>query len=119
MEFFIRKGATLPLLKMQVVNDGRTSFDEFMTTLETASIFFSMVNTENGVTKISSVPARIVEKINMDPNAKPEYYVYYRFRSVDTNRAGRFEGEFLIQTEIGTLITPIRDRLFINITDFS
>ena len=119
MEFFIRKDATLPLLKMQVVNDGRMTFENFMNTLETASIYFSMTNTDNGIIKINTLPARIVEKTNMDPNAKPEYYIYYKFRPVDTNKVGRFEGEFIIQTENGTLIAPIRDRLFINITDFS
>jgi len=30
MEFFIKKNATLPLLKLQVVKDGRSDYDNFM-----------------------------------------------------------------------------------------
>ena len=44
MEFFIRKNATLPLLKMQVVKDGRGGYLELMNDLETATIYFTMIN---------------------------------------------------------------------------
>ena len=56
MEFFIRKNATLPVLKMQVVKDGRTGYLEIMESLESATIYFSMINTETGIPKIVSAP---------------------------------------------------------------
>ena len=34
MEFFINKGATLPVLKMQVVKDGIADITEFMSLIE-------------------------------------------------------------------------------------
>ena len=46
MEFTIGQNATLPLLKLQVVNDGTQSFDEMMGFIERSSIFFSMVSTD-------------------------------------------------------------------------
>ena len=53
----------------------------------------------------------------MDPNASPEYYVYYRFTTQDTNKPGRYEGQFVFINETGTLVLPIRERLFINISE--
>ena len=44
MEFNIKKNATLPLLKMQVVRDGRSEYQSFMDSLGSASIFFSMID---------------------------------------------------------------------------
>jgi len=117
MEFFIKKNATLPLLKMQVVKDGRSDYDKFMDMIEESSIFFSMVNVENGNPKISTKPAGFVERTELNPDAKPEYYIYYQFTLQDTNTVGRFEGQFLLRNSDGVLILPIRDRLFINIQE--
>ena len=117
MEFFIKKKATLPVLKLQVVKDGRSDYNNFMELLETSSIFFSMVNVETGVIKINSKPAGFVEKTFLDPNANPEYYIYYKFTNTDTNRVGRYEGQFLVKNDDGNLILPIREKLFINVQE--
>jgi hypothetical protein len=117
MEFFIRKKSTLPVLKMQVVKDGRSDYHNFMDLLETATIAFSMVNTENGIPKITSKRAYLVEKTFIEPNAAPEYYVYFQFTERDTNTPGRYQGEFILRTDEGNLILPIREELFINILD--
>jgi hypothetical protein len=117
MEFFIKKNATLPVLKLQVVKDGRSDYNNFMELLETSTIFFSMVNTESGVIKIVSKPAGFVEKTFIDPNAEPEYYIYYQFTNTDTNTVGKYEGQFLIKTDDGNLILPIREKLFIYIQE--
>jgi len=44
MEFYIKKNATLPLLKLQVVKDGRSDFRKFMDMIEVSALFFSMVD---------------------------------------------------------------------------
>lgn len=117
MEFFIKKNATLPLLKMQVVKDGRTDYNNMMDLIEESAIFFSMVDADTGIPRISTRPAGFVNKILLDPNADPEYYVYYQFSSFDTRKVGRYEGQFLLRNDQGTLILPLRDRLFINIQE--
>ena len=117
MEFFIKKNASLPILKMQVVKDGRSSFNNMMDLVETSAIFFSMVDVETGVPKINNRPAGIVAKTMTNPNADPEYYVYYQFRTFDTRKVGRFEGQFIFLSDDGTLILPIREKLFINIQE--
>ena len=117
MEFFIKKNATLPVLKMQVVKDGRAEYQEFMDLLETSTIAFSMIDVATGIPKISSKPAYIVEKLFIEQQASPEYYIYYQFSAKDTNKPGRYTGEFVLRTNDGNLILPIRDELYINIQD--
>ena len=117
MDFFIKKNATLPVLKLQVVKDGRSEYNNFMELLETSSIFFSMVNIETGIPKIMSRPAGFVSKTFDDPNTPTEYYIYYQFTSSDTNVTGRYEGQFLIKNDDGNLILPIQERLFLNVQE--
>ena len=117
MEFFIKKNATLPILKLQVVKDGRSDYNSFMDMIENSAIFFSMTNVENGIPKISTNTAGFVEKVLMDPNADPEYYIYYQFKPQDTNKVARYEGQFLLRNSDGVLILPIREQLFINVQE--
>lgn len=117
MEWFIKKNATLPLLKLSVTKDGRSDYNQFMDFIEESAIFFFMVDTETGIPRISTKPAGFVNKILIDPDADPEYYVYYQFTSFETRKVGRYEAQFLLRTDQGTLILPLRDRLFINIQE--
>jgi hypothetical protein len=117
MEFTIAQNSTLPLLKLQVVKDGIQNYDSMMEFIERSSIFFSMVDTTNGLFKVYTKTASFVEKLGMDPNSTPEYYVYYRFTQQDTSKVGRYEGQFLFINETGTLILPIREPLYINIVE--
>jgi hypothetical protein len=117
MEFFINKGATLPILKMQVVKDGIADITEFMSLIENSLIYFSMIDVKTGGYKILNMKGGFVEKTFIDPNAETEYYVYYKFTSIDTNREGLYEGEFVFITDTGTYILPIREKLTIKIGD--
>jgi len=115
MEFFILQNATLPLLKMQVVKDGRSDYVTFMNLLEVSNIFFSMINTATGIPKVVSAPASIVEKTYAELGTPTEYYVYFQFTAMQTNTPGRYEGQFLLSSDEGNLILPIREQLFINV----
>jgi subtilisin-like proprotein convertase family protein len=117
MEFLIKQNATLPLLKLQVVKDGRSDYNSFMKLIEVSSIFFSMTDLDTGIPKIMSRPAGFVEKTFDDPNAETEYYLYYQFTSTDTNLVGRYEGQFMLRNSDGVLILPIREKLFINVQE--
>lgn len=116
MEFFIQENATLPILKMEVVKDGRTeAWSDFNSVLENATIRFSMKNQETGIQKIFMKSAYITEKIRVNPDSNREYYVYYLWNQKDTVKKGRYLGEFSIILENGELISPIREILYINI----
>ena len=116
MEFFIKQNSELPILKMQVVKDGRTNANKvFDEDLDTATIRFSMKNEANGIPKVLMNNAYITEKIQVNPDAPKEYYIYYKWSKRDTKIKGRFIGEFHIVNSMGELITPIRENLYINI----
>jgi len=117
MEFYIAKNATLPLLKMQVVQDGRSSYLELMEALPVSTIFFSMVDVYTGIPKIVSAPCYIVSLIMNEPGAPPAYYIYFKFTEMDTDTPGRYQGQFLIKNDTGNLILPLREQLYINIED--
>ena len=76
-----------------------------------------MVDVETGIPKITSKTGGFVSKTFIDPNTPTEYYIYYTFTKKDTNRVGRYEGQFMLKNTQGDLIVPIRDRLFITIQD--
>jgi len=102
---------------MLLLNDGINSNKDFTNLLETATISFSMIDETSSVVKISNKRAYITQKILLNPNAATEYYIYYKFSKKDTNKPGRYLGQFLIKTEEGILITPIREALYINIKE--
>ena len=116
MEFFIKQNTTLPIVKMDVVFDGRTDAGEnFYSVLDNATLRFSMVNEQTGIPKIHMKQAYIVAKDKRNPDSPWEYYIYYQWSGKDTNTKGRFIGEFLVVLESGELISPIRENLYINI----
>ena len=116
MEFYIQQNATLPILKMDVVRDGRTkSWLNFYSILDNATIRFSMINEENGIQKIFMKDAYLTEKYRTNPDSPREYYIYYKWDVKDTNKVGRYLGEFSVILSNGDLIAPIRENLYINI----
>lgn len=82
-----------------------------------------MVNVQTGIPRIVGAPCSIVSLIPNEPGAPVEYYIYYQFTSRQTDKPGRYQGEFLIKnngllgTQSGSLIVPIREELYINIED--
>jgi hypothetical protein len=117
MEFFIAQNSTLPVLKMEFDYDGKTSMEDFNSILETSTIFFSMKNTKDGNPKVINRKAGFTNKVFVEPNAKIEYYIYYKFTTFETNKVGRYEGEFTIISDNGTFVLPIKDRLYINVVE--
>jgi hypothetical protein len=114
MDFYIKERATLPVLKFQIVKDGRAGYQQLMEDLEVSTIFFTMIDVETGIPKIVSAPCSIVPLI-LPEGSSPEYYVYFQFSSRDTNTPGRYQGQVLIKNDEGNLILPIREELYINI----
>jgi len=117
MEFYIAQNSTLPVLKMELDYNGKSSMEEFNSVIENSSIFFSMKNVVDGNYKILNKKAGFTNKVFIEPNSKTEYYIYYKFNIRDTNKAGRYEGEFIFINDNGTLILPIKEKLYINISE--
>ena len=122
-EFYIKKDAVLPRLMLELVEDGRHSYNKFFELIQNSSITFTMVNRETGVTKIAKAPAYI--KARENGGCVEQYVICYDWRKRDTNEEGTYIGKFDIEFgELkndeytypkGNLIVPIREDLLITI----
>ena len=121
MDFYINKDSLLPILRMDLISDGRHSYNKFFELIENSTITFTMVNKETGVTKVANAPAFI--KLREDGGCVDEYVICYKWRKHDVKEAGVYTGTFNIEFgEVkndeydypeGNLIMPIREELTI------
>lgn len=118
MEFFINKGATLNILKLELIQDGRNDFRSFFDKIQNANIYFTLVDIETGIKRIGKKRTG-VQLVTPTNCVGEEYYLTYQFTEKETERAGRYLGQFTIEflDGTGTLIVPIRESLYVNILD--
>lgn len=122
-QFIINSSSILPILRMELIYDGRHSFEKFWDAVQNADITFTMTNVDTGVIKIANAPCYI--KLREDEGCVDEYVICYEWKKRDTKEKGVYEGIFTINfnDEItnengvtypkGELIMPIREKLFI------
>jgi len=114
-EFYINKNATLPILKMELINDGRYDFQKFHEMIQDSTISFSMRNYENDTLKISNNTSNVF--LEAKDGCDEEYYICYKWSERDTKQIGKFKGQFTIKfggvLGDGKLIVPIQDELTI------
>lgn len=115
MEWFIKKNATLPLLKVELSQNGRSDFMNNMSILSESEVYFSMTDAETGIPKISSVSATTESGLTED--GQIEYFVYYQFKKNQTKKLGRYYAEFMVKNSDGMLFIPITDKIYINVID--
>ena len=124
--FFINKGATLPTLRMEAINDGRHDFSKLNIALQAADVYFNMTNIENGIRKIANQKANVIMK--EDDGCEDKYIIEYQWKERDTKTPGLYKGEFRIvfndtveidgkTLPIGELIVPITQELHIHIIE--
>jgi hypothetical protein len=125
-EFFIKANSLNPLLRMEVINDGRYSFNKVHEFLQDSKITFSMKHSDTGVIKIANQPAFIV--LSEQEGCEEKYIICYQWKKRDTMFPGIYEGEFnivfngnLSQSGVtyptGNLKMPIREQLIIHIKE--
>lgn len=116
MNFEINKHSTLPILRMELLKDGRTEYHTFHEKIQNADIYFTMYNADTGVKKIARKRAS-TELVNPPSCVGDEYYIIYQFTEKETAEAGRFIGKFTIEflDGSGTLIVPIHESLNIHV----
>jgi hypothetical protein len=118
MEFSINKNSTLPVLKLELIQDGRNDFQKFHEKVQNASIYFTMTDVITGVKRIAKKLTGI-EQVEPTNCVGDEFYLTYQFTERDSSVSGRYVGQFEIDflDGTGTLIVPIREELFINILE--
>jgi len=121
MDFFIRQGASDPILKMRLIDDGKNDKSSFNDLLENSDITLEMVDTKTEMYSILNSPCELVLRSKKYNQTTDEYYITHRFTETQTAEKGRYEGKITIQfldTDLNPttkLIMPIRDKLYINI----
>jgi len=124
--FFITKNSTLPSLRLEVINDGRHDFHKLYLALQSATVTFTMTDSNTGIKKIANAPAYVVEK--QTNGCEEKYVIEYRWKKRDTNTDGTYIGQFKIvfngdlsmdgvSFPVGEMIVPIAEDLFIVIND--
>lgn len=93
-EFFIIHGSTLPYLRMELINDGRYTFEKFHEAIQNADVTFSMRNADTGILKVSNAKCDILAV--EDQSCEEKYVIQYAWKQRDTNEIGKYEGEFKI-----------------------
>lgn len=121
MDFYIRQGATDPILKMKLIDDNRNDKSSFNEMLENSEITFDMVDIKSNSPIILNGLCAITNSTKKFNNVTDEYFIVYRFTEEQTSEIGKFEGTFTIkllntnQEVTSKLIVPIREKLYINI----
>ena len=121
MEFYIRQGATDPILKMEIIDDGKNDKSSFNDLLENSKITFEMSNYTTGEPVILNGQCQLTTRTKLYHETTDEYYILYRFTEDQTSEIGKFEGKINIQfldvnqNPTTKLILPVKEKLFINI----
>jgi hypothetical protein len=121
MEFFIRQGASEPILKLRLIDDGKNDKSSFNDMLENSEITFEMFDSVTEQYHILNESCILTTRNKKYDQTTDEYYITYRFNEEGTSVKGRFEGVINVQfldtnsNPTTKLILPIKEKLFINI----
>ncbi len=121
MEFFIRQGASDPILKMRLIDDGKNDKSGFNDLLESCDITFDMYDSKPGEPEILNSDCLITTRDKKYNQTTDEYYITHRFTESQTSKIGKYEGKITVQfldTNLNPttkLILPIKEKLFITI----
>lgn len=122
--FYINKDSELPILRMELIYDGRHDFNKFYNAIQDSTITFSMTNIDTNVMKVANEKAYIKRR-EID-GCVEQYVICYDWRKRDTKERGTFEGVFTIHFNgnlkgesvtypKGDMILPIREKLLITV----
>ena len=90
--FYLNQGAVLPTLRMEIIEDGRHTYNKFFELIQNANITFTMVNADTNITKVAKGKAYI--KLRENDDCTEQYVICYDWKAHDTKEAGTFIGTF-------------------------
>lgn len=93
-EFFIRVGSVLPVLRMELIEDGRYDFRKSLinNALQDSVVKFSMRDRETGILKVANADADIV--LAKKEGCEDVYLLQYKWKPRDVKKEGIYEGWF-------------------------
>lgn len=95
-EFFIRKGSVNPVLRMELIKDGRYDFKKAMidNAIQDSVVKFYMKDAETDLLKVAKADADIV--LAQEEGCEEKYILQYKWKERDTKKEGIYEGWFEI-----------------------
>jgi putative hemolysin len=123
--FHINQNSTLPYLIVALIDDGRYDFGRFNECIQDATITFDMSRLDNGNVRVAKATCEI-RRIS-DKTCNENYCIVYKWKERDTREKGAYIGVFTInfhgnitngdgvEYPVGKLITPIKEKIVINI----
>lgn len=128
MEFIIKKGSVNPVLRMELIKDGRYDLKKAMidNAIQDSVVKFYMKDVETGLLKVAKADADIV--LAQEEGCEEKYILQYKWKERDTKKEGTYEGWFEINFNgnlkeegvdypSGKMIVPIQEKLQIIILD--
>ena len=128
MEFIIKKGSVNPVLRMELIKDGRYDFKKSMidNAIQDSVVKFYIKDVETDLLKIAKADADIV--LAQEEGCEEKYILQYKWKERDTKKEGTYEGWFEINFNgnlkeegvdypSGKMIVPIQEKLQIIILD--
>ena len=93
-EFYLTKGSLYPLLRMELIEDGRYDFKRSMinNALQDSTVKFSMKDVNTGILKVANADAEIV--LAKTDGCEERYVLQYKWKERDVKQTGTFEGWF-------------------------
>jgi hypothetical protein len=116
MEFYIKKNATLPFLKVEICKDGRSDFN-LNSFLDSNNPFYISLF-DKTIDKILFSSKECFVTTEVSPfEGKTLYYLNYQFTNKDTIKEGRYEVQISAPSENGVILLPLQEKFYVNIID--
>lgn len=119
MERFIKKGATLPALELELIQHSQIDYNEFYRKIQNATATITLENADSCIPRFKCRPMTIYEDCDICSDCPSRYYLIYNWRKKDTRKAGKYKATIEIDFHdgCGRLIAPVNDDLYIYIRD--
>lgn len=121
MEFFIRQGASEPILKLRLIDDGKNDKLYLNDLIENSDITLEMTDVKTGSPVILNSECLLTTRTKKYNQTTDEYYITHRFTEAQTSEIGKYEAKITVQfldtnsNPTTKLVLPIREKLYVNI----
>lgn len=116
MNFFIRQNSMMPVLTVELIQDGVNSARQINERLENAVILFFMEEVGSCIPMIQCGECCVLTDDDC-ADCHEKIYIQYKWQPTDTTKKGRYKGWFEItfNDDESLLVVPVKETLFINI----
>ena len=114
MEFYIKQNSTLPILKMEIIKDGRSDFNLNSFLSGSSTFLISLYNKITDRFLFASKECYVSSEYS-EFEGKNLYYLNYQFTNKDTLRTGRYEVQVSITSDQGVILLPLQDKYYVNV----